>query len=110
MNYSIFRAMKVAEEEDVSPIEEAAEKAAEEKTKLRFSRGEIAGSFMALFVFIYSLSVDDLPVVFMAAAFLLFMVKKVVAVYGGHYGKTCSNVLQGFSIAMFLGAVVMAFI
>lgn len=75
----------------------------------RMKRGERAGLALSVVVLLYGAAVQDVPIVFVALAFLLYELRRFTYLLGPR-GEFLSNLLQGFSIVMFLGALCMVFL
>lgn len=70
-----------------------------------FSRGEQTGIILSSLILVFGWAEGDLPLIFFCLSFLLFEIRKVVAHYSRRYGKSIANAMQGFSIALMLGAL-----
>ena len=70
-----------------------------------FSRGEQTGIVLSALIFAFGWTEGDLSLVFFCLSFLIFEVRKIVARYPRRYGKSIANAMQGFSIALILGAL-----
>lgn len=70
-----------------------------------FSRGEQTGIVLAALIFAFGWTEGDLSLVFFCFSFLIFEVRKIVECYSRRYGKSIANAMQGFSIALILGAL-----
>lgn len=70
-----------------------------------FSRGEQTGIVLSALIFAFGWTEGDLSLVFFCLSFLIFEVRKIVARYSRRYGKSIANAMQGFSIALILGAL-----
>ena len=71
------------------------------------SRGERTGMVIAASVLFYALIAKDLPVAFFSLSFLLFEIRPLTVLLGGKAASMASNFLQGFSIALFFGAILL---
>ncbi len=80
-----------------------------QKKKPRVARGELTGIFISVVIFLYGMSQRDIPAIFVAVAFLMHEVRPIVMLLGDPAGSFFSNLLQGFSIVLFLGAFFMIF-
>ena len=89
------------------PIEDAAAPAA--KKKRLSGRMEIFGCVMAVGTFLYGFTVWDIPLLYLSAGFLLYVASPYVRLLGGPMGTSLSNLLRGFSVALFVGALFMSF-
>ncbi len=72
-----------------------------------FSRGEQTGIVLASVIFAYGWTEGDLSLIFFCLSFLMFELRKIVARFSRTYGKSIANAMQGFSIALVLGALAM---
>ena len=75
----------------------------------KLTRGGLIGLVMAAGVLVYGLLNGDIPVLFLALAFILFMARPFLALLAGGYGAALSNVLKGFSLTLFLVAILLTF-
>ena len=73
----------------------------------QISRGELSGSILAGLLFVYGFSQEDLPVCFLAAAFLLWQLRVFTGLLKPQAGLFVRNVLQGLCLSLFLGAIVL---
>ena len=74
--------------------------------KQLFTRGELTGMGMALCLLVYGLFQQDIPLVFLTSSFLVFEAHSFFAQSGSPQGKNISNLLKGFSIALFAGSLI----
>ena len=74
-----------------------------------FSRAMITGILLSVALFVYGQAKNDLPLVFMALAFIAGGSRSVINSVPGKFGQHLSNLLFGFSVALFFGAIAMAF-
>lgn len=72
-----------------------------------FSRGEQTGIVLTSLIFAYGWTEGDLSLIFFCLSFLMFELRKIVARFSRTYGQSIANVMQGFSIALVLGALAM---
>ena len=79
-----------------------------QKPRRIFSHGEITGMVLASVLLLYSLFAGDIPMLFFALSFLIFMGRRLTALMEERKGTALGNLLKGFSIALFFGAIVMA--
>lgn len=70
-----------------------------------FSRGEQTGIVLAAVIFAYGWTEGDLPLIFFCLSFLIFELRKIVARYSRSHGNSIANAMQGFSLALILGAL-----
>lgn len=80
-----------------------------EKPPEGFSRGELAGLMLAGALLLYSLTQADIPAVFLTASFILFEMRLPARALGDTVGRSLAGVLQGLSLSLFFGAVLMLF-
>ncbi len=80
----------------------------EEEEKL-FSRGELTSMLLTGLIMLYGISEQDLPVIFLTVSFLLYMLRRMTAFIEKGPAGTVNNLLKGFSIGLFFGAIVMIF-
>ncbi|MBR6267330.1 MAG: hypothetical protein IKR28_03225 [Selenomonadaceae bacterium] len=88
-------------------MEEPREKNGEEKL---FSRGELTSILLTALIMLYGISEQDLPVTFLTVSVLMFMLRRLTVFVKTGVGETISNILKGFSIGLFIGAIILAFI
>ena len=72
-----------------------------------FSRGEQTGIVLSSVIFAYGWTEGDLSLVFFCLSFLIFELRKIVQRFSRTYGKSIANAMQGFSIALVIGALAM---
>ena len=58
-------------------------------------------------IFAYGWTEGDLSLVFFCLSFLIFELRKIVQRFSRTYGKSIANAMQGFSIALVIGALAM---
>ena len=75
-----------------------------------FSRTMITGLLLAIILFCYGQIKGDLPIVFLATAFILGGSRPLTNFLPPKIGHNLSNILFGFSVALFFGAILMAFV
>lgn len=73
------------------------------KTSL-YGRKEVLAILVVIFIMLYEWNEDYSPITYMCVSFLTFEVRPLVAFFMGDKGRTVSNVLTGFSVAMFVAA------
>ena len=89
--------------------ERAARRKAEEKNNASLTSGMIRSIIIAAFISVYAYVSRDIPALFMCISFLVFVMRPFVEKIGGSKGKALSNAMKGFSIALAIGALGMAF-
>ena len=77
--------------------------------KRRVARAELFGLLLSAVVFIYGLFVEDIPILFLATAFFLHKLRSYTGYLGEKAGAFLDNLFQGMSLALFVGALFMAF-
>ena len=71
------------------------------------SRAERSGLLLSVVCLAYGLYVRDIPVLFVAVAFLSYELSHLSYFLGEKWGKFCENMLKSFSIALFVGAIIL---
>ena len=79
------------------------------ETECLFSRGEQTGIVLTALIFAYGWTQDDTALAFFCLSFLIFELRKIAAHFSAAYGKSIANAMQGFSLALLLGAFAMLF-
>ena len=77
-----------------------------QQPKAGFSHGEKAGLVLFAGMLCWGLSNGDLPMVFFGLAFIIYELRFFAKLLGPGLGSTLSNLMQGFSIALAVGALV----
>lgn len=72
-----------------------------------FSRGEQTGLVLSSLILAYGYTEGDLSLIFFCLSFLVFELRKIIRRCAGTYGTSIANAMQGFSIALILGAIAM---
>ena len=85
------------------------EKPAAVKKPRYFSRTMITGMLLSIILLCYGLNKNDLPIVFLALAFISGGSRPLTELLPNGFGRSLSNLLFGFSVALFFGAIAMAF-
>ena len=91
------------------PEEELEEEAAEEPKKL-FSHSEWSILIVTFLVMLYSILEYDIPVFFFTVAVLLFLLRRMTTLMRSPHAATINNLMKGFSIGLFFGAILLAFV
>ena len=73
------------------------------------AREELIGGLLAVVVLVYGMATGDIPILFLALAFLAHGMRSFTKYLGKSAGPFLSNVLKGLSLALFVGAVFLAF-
>ncbi len=77
--------------------------------KPRGARGELVGILLTVVVLLYGVATEDLPIIYLAMAFLVYEMRPFAMLLKAPVGPFLGNLLWGFSIALFFGAIFMAF-
>ena len=77
---------------------------------VRYHRGDLLAIAIALVILVYEWINEDQPLQFVCIAFLLFELRPAVRHIMGPAGHLLSNVLLGFSLAMFIATLVWTFL
>lgn len=74
--------------------------------KFSYSRGEKLSIVLVILILLYEWDTDNSPVLFLCVSFLTFELRPLAKLFlGEKRGKTISNGLAGFSIAMFVATL-----
>ena len=76
----------------------------------KITRGELSALLLAVVASCYGFVMDDLPLMFAALSLVIFFMKPLAYHLLESRAHALANVMQGFSIAIFLGAIVMVLI
>lgn len=71
------------------------------------SRGETSGAVLAAGSLLYAFVQRDIPVFFIAAAFLVWQLRGFTGQFKPATAAFARNVLQGLSLSLFIGAVLL---
>ena len=74
------------------------------------ARGEVLAIVLAIVILGYEWVKDDGPVVCGCVSFLVYELQPVVMTVLGPRGRTICNVIKGFSLATFIGALAWTFL
>ncbi|MBQ1461700.1 MAG: hypothetical protein IIT82_02345 [Selenomonas sp.] len=77
--------------------------------KKLYQRGELLAIVVVMFIMLYEWTTDDNPLLAMCISFLTFEMRPLAREFLGRNGEAASNALTGFSVALFVGAVVWSF-
>lgn len=89
--------------------EERAEKRMAELNKQdSLTSGMIRSIIIASLILVYAYVSQDIPALFLCVSFLVFMLRPFVEKFGD-FGRPLANAMKGFSIALAVGAMAMAF-
>ena len=75
-----------------------------------FSRAMITGMLLSTVALIYGLMRRDVPLIFLAAAFIINGLIPLTGFLSKGAGHFLANLLKGFSVALFFGAIALAFL
>ncbi len=78
-----------------------------EKEGPMFSRGQIVSMMLSFVLLVYALLQVDVPLFFMMLSFLIYMLRAPAQKIAGPW---LSNAMKGFSLALGMGAVALAFL
>lgn len=102
------------EEENVDefgvPVSRAVHDEAMQPKKIGYTRGELLAIIIAVIILYYEWVNDDIPLIFVCVSFLGYELQPLVMMLAGAGGQPVCNVLKGFSITSFLGALFWAFL
>lgn len=106
MRYRWFTSPEKEYDEFGVKLSRAANDAALKPHKFRYRRGELLAIAIAAVIFIYECFVQDLPLLFIALSFIAFELRPLTKMFLGSYGEFASNILKGFSLALFIGTLI----
>ncbi|MBR2215949.1 MAG: hypothetical protein IJ849_09355 [Selenomonadaceae bacterium] len=69
------------------------------------SRGETSGVVLSALIFLYAIFTADIPLAFVTVSYLLFELRRFTHLLGEPWGNFMKNLLGGFSVALFVGAI-----
>ncbi len=72
-----------------------------------FSRGQLVSMMLATVLLIYSLVEGDIPLMFLLLSFLIYLLRPLAEKC---VGRWLANAMHGFSVALGMGALVLAFL
>lgn len=75
-----------------------------------FSRTMITGVLLAMLVFFYGIAHNDIPLILLSGSFFAGSLRPLVQLLNEPVGKFLANLLYGFSIVLFFGAIILAFL
>lgn len=78
--------------------------------KGKYSHGEKAGLVLFAAMLCWGMYNGDLPMVFFGLAFIIYELRPLAEALLPGPGKALSNVMQGFSLALAVGALVWVFL
>ena len=74
-----------------------------------FSRTMLTGMLLSIILLCYGIGHRDMPVIFLAASFIIGAARSLTNFLPKKVGQSLSNLMFGFSIALFFGAILMIF-
>ena len=92
------------------PVSRAVHDEAMQPKKIGYTRGEMLAIAVAAVILCYEWASDDTPLVFVCVSFLAYELQPIVMMTAGARGRPVCNMLKGFSIASFLGALFWTFL
>lgn len=110
MRYRWFAKDREDEDEFGIPMRSMPEEEPEEEPKKKlFSHSELSILVVTFLVMLYGISEYDIPVLFFTISVLLFLLRRLTVLMQSPHADTINNLLKGFSIALFFGAIFLAF-
>ncbi len=94
------------EQDELGLPQSRAELALEEKPKTGFTHGEKAGLVLFAGMLCWGLYNGDMPMFFFGLAFIIYELRPLAEALLPKRGKTLGNVMQGFSLALAIGALI----
>ena len=82
----------------------------QEETERIFTRGELTGIALASVFLLYSLFRQDIPMLLFSVAILLHALRKIASRSRHPRRHDLSNLLKGFSMSLFFGALLLLFL
>ncbi|SFT50752.1 hypothetical protein SAMN02910356_00861 [Selenomonas sp. GACV-9] len=110
MRYRWFVREEERTDEFGNPISRAVHDEALQPRKIGYARGELLAIAMAVVILLYEWVTDDSPLIFVCVSFLVHEMRPLALQFLGEYGKPVSNMMLGFSVALFIGALVWTFL
>lgn len=92
------------------PVSRAVHDEAMQPKKIGYQRGEMLAIVIAALILGYGWANDDTPLIFVCVSFLTYELRPIVMLTAGARARPLCNVLKGFSIASFLGAILWTFL
>lgn len=74
------------------------------------ARGLSAGLVIAAFVLFYGLLIQDIPVIYLAFSFIIYVMAPVLGKLSPAHSQAIQQAVRSFSITTFLGAIIMAMV
>ena len=75
-----------------------------------YARGEVLAIVLAMVILCYEWGNDDAPLIFVCVSFLVYELQPIVLKVYGPRGQVICNVIKGFSLATFIGALAWTFL
>ena len=79
----------------------------EPKNEKLLTRGATTGCMLTTVFALYGAVIRDIPLLFFCLSFLSFVLRPLVEKFAGGFGKALSNAMQGFSMALLAGAILL---
>ena len=80
------------------------------EVKRKISHAEASGILISVVMVGYSLVTEDKPLFFISTALLIFLLRPIIGGLFGKHNQAVQNALHGFSVALFVGALVFLFL
>ena len=80
------------------------------EVKRKISHAEASGILISVVMVGYSLVTEDKPLFFISTALLIFLLRPIIGGLFGKHNRAVQNALHGFSIALFVGALMFLFL
>lgn len=110
MRYRWFVREEDRTDEFGNPVSRAVHDEALQPKKTGYARGELLAIVMVAFILLYEWVTDDGPLIVICISFLVHEMRPLAPLFFGEHGKAVSNAMRGFSIALFVGALVWTFL
>ena len=110
MRYRWFADEEERMDEFGVPVSRAVKDEALPPRRPGYARGELLAIALAAVILIYEWVVDDTSMIFVCVSFLIYEMRPLSLLFLGPAGPAAANVMKGFSLAVFLGAVLIAFL
>lgn len=106
MRYRWFIKEEERFDEFGAPVSRAEQDKVLHPKKPGYSRGELMAIVATLVILCYEWADDDVQLIFVCMSFLVYELQPLVLMTCRNHGREICNVLRGFSIATFIGALV----
>lgn len=110
MRYRWFADEEERTDEFGVPVSRAVQDEALRPRRPGYARGERLTIALDIAILIYEWAVDDTSMIFVCISFLIYEMRPLALLFFGPAGPAAANVMKGFSLAVFLGAVLIAFL